>query len=351
MADKLTEPGVVQGINLRDNKLRYDVLLNSGSVLVVNHRLIAPEPKRQLPIGTRLDVLHTTNGAISAVVLSRPDHVAANLTPEASLQPRVRRSHPGPASPAKYLKPSSRSDWSGREFPFDEPPHWLTDFPEPPVAPALRSPAPAAPRSSSPASAPPSWTGPAPLWEFAPEEGPENDLDQPIECPDLTALFAEGGPVAQLLGDRYRPREGQIRMAELVRETLVDKRHAVLEAGTGIGKSFAYLAPVVWSGARAVVSTSNKALMGQLWSKDLPDLQRIAPRPFTTALLKGRGNYLCNLRLEELLRQRQLPGLDKDVRLVKRGLGDTPSGDCEEMGLSRDLQQRLTVNHRECGGS
>ena len=156
--------------------------------------------------------------------------------------------------------------------------------------------------------------------------------------------------MAQLLGDRYRPREGQIRMAELVRETLVDKRHAVLEAGTGIGKSFAYLAPVVWSGARAVVSTSNKALMSQLWSKDLPDLRRIAPRPFTVALLKGRGNYLCNLRLEELLRQRQLPGLDQDVRLVERNLGDTPSGDCEQMGLSRDLQQRLTVTHRECGG-
>ena len=224
------------------------------------------------------------------------------------------------------------------------------DFPEPPAAPAFRSPAPATPSSNDLTSAPPSWTGPAPLWESAPEEGPENDLDQPIQCPDLTALFAEGGPVAQLLGDRYRPREGQIRMAELVRETLVAKRHAVLEAGTGIGKSFAYLAPVVWSGARAVVSTSNKALMSQLWSKDLPDLRRIAPRPFTVALLKGRGNYLCNLRLEELLRQRQLPGLDQDVRLVERNLGDTPSGDCEQMGLSRDLQQRLTVTHRECGG-
>ncbi len=139
-------------------------------------------------------------------------------------------------------------------------------------------------------------------------------------------------------------------MVDLVRRALVEKRHAVLEAGTGVGKSFAYLAPVVWSGVRAVVSTSNKALMSQLWHKDLPDLRRIAPRPFTYALLKGRTNYLCNLRLDEFLKQGYLPGVDSDIRRLKNGLSEVPSGDCEEMNLSPNLRQRLTVSHRECGG-
>lgn len=176
------------------------------------------------------------------------------------------------------------------------------------------------------------------------------DLDKLLDCPPVAAIFQAGGQVAQLLGERYRPRPGQIAMAELVRRALNEKRHAVVEAGTGIGKSFAYLAPVIWSGAKAVVSTSNKALMSQLWRQDLPDLQRIAPRPFTVALLKGRSNYLCNLRLEELLRQRQLPILAGDAERVEQGLAAVPSGDCEEMGLPFHLRQRLTVSHRECGG-
>ncbi len=196
----------------------------------------------------------------------------------------------------------------------------------------------------------PYWHEPEPLLDTSPASELESDLDKPIECPDLAAVFALDGPVAALLGPRYRPRDGQIHMAGLVRRALVEKRHAVLEAGTGVGKSFAYLAPVVWSGARAVVSTSNKALMSQLWHKDLPDLRRIAPRPFTYALLKGRTNYLCNLRLDEFLKQGYLPGMDSDIRRLKNGLSEVPSGDCEEMNLPRNLQQRLTVSHRECGG-
>jgi ATP-dependent DNA helicase DinG len=176
------------------------------------------------------------------------------------------------------------------------------------------------------------------------------DLDKPIDCPPVAEIFQAGGQVAQLLGERYRPRQGQIAMAELVRQALNQRRHAVVEAGTGIGKSFAYLAPAIWSGAKAVVSTSNKALMSQLWRQDLPDLQRIAQRPFSVALLKGRSNYLCNLRVEELLRQRQLVGVADDVERVERGLAAVPSGDTEEMGLAFPLRQRLTVSHRECGG-
>ncbi len=246
----------------------------------------------------------------------------------------------------------------------DEPPpdlntEWWESPQRPPTAPPLaaasaRPPArpvePAAPAAASPRSS----TRPAePAVPTVVEPGftaGAQDVEQAIDCPPVAHIFQAGGQVAQLLGARYRPRSGQITMAELVREALNRRCHAVIEAGTGIGKSFAYLVPVIWSGAKAVVSTSNKALMGQLWRQDLPDLQRIAPHPFSVALLKGRSNYLCNLRVEELLRQRQFPGFAEDVERLEQGLAAVLSGDCEEMGLPLALRQRLTVTHRECGG-
>jgi ATP-dependent DNA helicase DinG len=230
----------------------------------------------------------------------------------------------------------------------DEPP---PDLPESWFMPAWRS---APPPELPPAAPQPSLAQPA-APQVPPIDEPgytseDQDLDEAIDCPPVSQIFQAGGQVAQLLGQRYRPRQGQIAMAELVRQALNQRRHAVVEAGTGIGKSFAYLVPVIWSGAKAVVSTSNKALMSQLWRQDLPDLQRIAPQPFSVALLKGRSNYLCNLRLVELLRQRDLPGLAGDTERVERGLAAVPSGDSEEMGLPFHLRQRLTVDHRECGG-
>ncbi|HSN74286.1 MAG TPA: helicase C-terminal domain-containing protein [Anaerolineae bacterium] len=233
----------------------------------------------------------------------------------------------------------------------DEPPAYLLEAEwAVPARPPRYEPETPAPRPGSAAQ-----RGPAQPAEPPPIDEPGNtaqgqDLDKPIDCPPVVEIFQAGGEVAQLLGERYRPREGQIAMAELVRQALNGRRHAVVEAGTGIGKSFAYLAPAIWSRAKAVVSTSNKALMSQLWRQDLPDLQRIAPRPFTMALLKGRSNYLCNLRVEELLRQRQLVGVSDDVERVEQGLAAVPSGDTEEMGLPFPLRQRLTVSHRECGG-
>jgi Rad3-related DNA helicase len=234
------------------------------------------------------------------------------------------------------------------DLPDEPPPDWLESdwfMPARPPRTLSEPPAPpSAPRSSAPSpQAPPAIDEPG-----STAEG--QDLDKPIDCPPMNEVFQTGGQVAQLLGERYRPRQGQIAMAELVRNALNQQRHGVVEAGTGIGKSFAYLAPVIWSGAKAVVSTSNKALMSQLWRQDLPDLQRIAPQPFSMALLKGRSNYLCNLRLAELLRQGELAGVADDGERVKRGLAAVPSGDVEEMGLPFPLRQRLTVSHRECGG-
>ncbi len=167
---------------------------------------------------------------------------------------------------------------------------------------------------------------------------------------DIALVFAPGGPVAALLGPSYRPRSGQAAMARLVRQALDEKQHALIEAGTGSGKSYAYLIPLIWTGGRAYVSTANKTLQNQLWEKDLPALQRIAPRPFRAALLKGRSNYVCLTKLKEARQKLVLPYQGYSMGDVVARLEDTESGDVEELRFFGELRDMLTVGRNECLG-
>jgi Rad3-related DNA helicase len=182
-----------------------------------------------------------------------------------------------------------------------------------------------------------------PVIQPAPQPGAE-------EREDIALVFAPGGPVARLLDDRYRPRRGQARMARLVVRALEEEQHALIEAGTGSGKSFAYLIPLIWMRSRAFVSTANKTLQNQLWEQDLPALRRIAPRPFTAALLKGRGNYVCRLKLEELSKQLTLPGHGLSFGDLKARLSQVPSGDVEGLRLFGEPRDALTVDWQDCLG-
>jgi Rad3-related DNA helicase len=170
------------------------------------------------------------------------------------------------------------------------------------------------------------------------------------ETQDIALMFAPDSPVARLLGGQYRPRRGQALMARLVKRALDSGQHAIVEAGTGIGKSFAYLIPLIWGGHRAFVSTANKTLQNQLWEKDLPALQRIAPHPFKAALLKGRGNYVCRLKLKELGRQMALPGQGLSIGDVLARLDETPSGDVDSLRLFGQVRTVLTADQHECLG-
>jgi Rad3-related DNA helicase len=169
---------------------------------------------------------------------------------------------------------------------------------------------------------------------------------------DIAYVFAPDGAVARLLGDRYRPRRGQARMARLVRLAVADRKHALIEAGTGSGKSFAYLVPLIWDGTRAFIATANKTLQTQLWEKDLPELRRIAPRPFSAALLKGRSNYVCRLKLDEQRLRPSLPGLVPDLdQLIETLSRDVNhSGDTESLRLPFELRDAVTVGRHDCLG-
>ena len=113
---------------------------------------------------------------------------------------------------------------------------------------------------------------------------------------DLEDIFGHGGPLQQALPD-FKVRREQLLMAERVADALAARESLVVEAGTGTGKTFAYLVPALLCGARVLISTGTRTLQDQLFSKDLPLVAAALGRPARVALLKGRANYLCRYRL------------------------------------------------------
>jgi ATP-dependent DNA helicase DinG len=113
---------------------------------------------------------------------------------------------------------------------------------------------------------------------------------------DLEDIFGPEGPLRSALPD-FKSRWQQLRMAQRVATALESRETLVVEAGTGTGKTFAYLVPALLSGARVLISTGTRTLQDQLFSKDLPLVAAALGRPARIALLKGRTNYLCHHRL------------------------------------------------------
>ncbi|HXG87119.1 MAG TPA: helicase C-terminal domain-containing protein [Vicinamibacterales bacterium] len=118
--------------------------------------------------------------------------------------------------------------------------------------------------------------------------------------PSLTVdeAFANDGPLARAV-EQYEARAGQLKMARGVAEVLADGGVLLAEAGTGTGKTMAYLVPAILSGQRVLVSTGTKTLQEQIYFKDLPALAHALPIKFTAAYMKGRNNYLCLHRLDQ----------------------------------------------------
>jgi ATP-dependent DNA helicase DinG len=120
-------------------------------------------------------------------------------------------------------------------------------------------------------------------------------------------------------------------MAEAVAETLEEHGKLVIEAGTGTGKTFAYLIPALLSGRKTIISTGTKTLQDQLYHRDLPLVGKVLGRPITTALLKGRANYLCLHRLESVAPEAAGVACAEDLDAVRRWRHATESGDRAEL--------------------
>src|SRR5437868_504841 len=123
----------------------------------------------------------------------------------------------------------------------------------------------------------------------------------------VAGILSPDGAIARRLGERYEHRPQQLEMAQAVESAFAEGQHLLVEAGTGVGKSFAYLLPAidyaVRTKKRVVISTHTINLQEQLIEKDIPLLQSVYPDEFTAVLVKGRSNYLCRRRLEQTSRR------------------------------------------------
>lgn len=170
----------------------------------------------------------------------------------------------------------------------------------------------------------------------------------------MNEFFGPGGILEQKLGD-YEFRPSQIRMAEAVYEALDGQNHAIIEAGTGTGKTIAYLLPALLHGKRILVSTGTKTLQDQIFYKDIPLLESILERPIRAAYLKGRNNYLCRTKLqaahaEGLFSMKELHGFKQILAWAEK----TETGDRAELGEVGDdseLWGRLDARRERCLGS
>ncbi len=145
---------------------------------------------------------------------------------------------------------------------------------------------------------------------------------------NLTEFFGKQSPLKDLLPG-FTPRAGQGWMAEAVAEAIANSAKLVVEAGTGTGKTFAYLIPALLSGRKTIISTGTKALQDQLYHRDLPLVGKAIGRPVTTALLKGRANYLCLQRLDQVTDPAS--ALVDDLNDVQEWRYRTTSGDKAEL--------------------
>ena len=161
----------------------------------------------------------------------------------------------------------------------------------------------------------------------------------------------------------HEDRPGQRRMAELVATAVDSGRHLVVQAGTGTGKTLAYLVPAITSGKRVVVATATKALQDQLAVKDLPFLGKTMEEEFTWAVLKGRSNYVCLQRVNEVLSTDAQDELDLDIEEVNPRLraevqrlgawvSSSPTGDLAEAPttIAEATTRAITVSSDECPG-
>jgi ATP-dependent DNA helicase DinG len=132
---------------------------------------------------------------------------------------------------------------------------------------------------------------------------------------------------------KYEFRAGQVDMAEAVEGALADKRHLIVEAGTGTGKTLAYLVPALQSGKRVVVSTGTKNLQEQLFFKDIPFLQQHFPRPLKVCYMKGRNNYACRQKIYDAENAPVLSGLEEvaDFEIIRNWEKSTEFGDRAEI--------------------
>ncbi len=172
-----------------------------------------------------------------------------------------------------------------------------------------------------------------------------------------SGLLGPEGPLARVI-EGFESRPEQQLMADWVGETLASRGILAIEAGTGTGKTYAYLVPALLSGRQVIISTGTRTLQDQLFHRDLPMVSRALGRPVRVALLKGRANYLCRHRLNLAYAMPALPGMEmperKTIARIRKWSRSTASGDLAEVKSLRDSDPAwgvVTSTRENCLGA
>jgi ATP-dependent DNA helicase DinG len=183
------------------------------------------------------------------------------------------------------------------------------------------------------------------------------DSVQPeLKEPTIAEIFGPGGALEKCMPEGYEHRPSQLEMAEMVEAAFRQKRHAIVEAGTGTGKTLAYLIPAIRSGRTVVISTATKSLQEQLFEKDIPFLQKHFAPKLKVAVMKGRGNFLCREKVHRMADQPMLKGLDELdwFHQIRDWEKVTDTGDRAQLNFlpdDSDLWHRLDARRDACSGS
>ena len=180
-------------------------------------------------------------------------------------------------------------------------------------------------------------------------------VDLHIHDAQIEQLFGPTGQLGSAVSG-YRPRQAQIDMAKAIAQAIAGQTTLIAEAGTGTGKTFAYLAPALLWGGKVIVSTGTKNLQDQLYSKDIPTIRKALGAPVSVALLKGRANYVCHFHLERTQENGRLTSKE-DVgylRDISKFIKMTNSGDKAELSNVPEtalIWNLVTSTKENCLGS
>ena len=168
-------------------------------------------------------------------------------------------------------------------------------------------------------------------------------------------VFSENGPLAHAVTG-YRARSGQVELAKAVEAAIHDGGVLIAEAGTGTGKTFAYLVPALLSGAKIIVSTGTKTLQDQLFDRDIPTVREALNVPVSVALLKGRANYVCHYHLNRTRAEGRLASRDaaRHLHEIARFARLSATGDKSELGSvpeDASIWSQVTSTRENCLGA
>ncbi|HTS49278.1 MAG TPA: helicase C-terminal domain-containing protein [Bryobacteraceae bacterium] len=179
-------------------------------------------------------------------------------------------------------------------------------------------------------------------------------MSSAVNAPTARQFFSRHGLLSKW-HPRFEFRSGQLEMAEAVESAIGEKKHLLVDAGTGTGKTLAYLVPVILSGKRVVVSTGTKNLQEQLFYKDIPFLEKHFARPLQVCYMKGRANFACRQKIYDAEREPILAGLEEiaDFQIIREWEKKTITGDRAEIKTlpeSSSAWHKIDARRELCSG-